>query len=336
MKTLEEIESLCHASRPVELPRHSLEAPALWLRETFYPMGFPTELRTNFPEVVAQARALWSMFEMRFDTKPIRVDVHVVEGSSADCPPTPVPRIIDPLLVSVADVDNYSIANLEQTKTQMTVSRAAVAQSAYLGYFFLGAAPLCHIASRFTTPIHAGCVAFHGKGLLLCGESGAGKSSLSYACARAGWTYTTDDASYLLNNGKGRLVTGNCHQVRFRPEAAELFPEVEGREVTPRAAGKPSIELPTAALPGMACAPTAQVDSLVFLNRRDPGPPELLPYSKDLARSYLRNVLFGPRETLAVQCAAIERLLTARVFELRYSDLPWAVERLEALARKGR
>jgi hypothetical protein len=132
-----------------------------------------------------------------------------------------------------------------------------------------------------------------------------------------------------------RLVNGNCHHVRFRPSAAKLFPEVEGLEVTPRAAGKPSIEMPTAAMPGMICAPTAQVDFLVFLNRRVPGPPELVSYRKDVARYFMRQVLFGSAESLAAQYAALERLLTAEVFELRYSDLDWAVSRLETLAREG-
>jgi hypothetical protein len=111
---------------------------------------------------------------------------------------------------------------------------------------------------------------------------------------------------------------------------------VEGLEITPRAAGKPSIELPTAEVPGMICELSAQVDFLVFLNRRFPGPPELVPYRKDLARRFMRQVLFGSAETLAAQCTALERLLSAEIFELRYSDLDWAVHRLKTLALEGR
>jgi hypothetical protein len=159
---------------------------------------------------------------------------------------------------------------------------------------------------------------------------------LSYACARAGWTYVSDDASFLLNDGKDRLVTGNCRQVRFRPSAAELFPEVKGLEITPRAAGKPSIELPTAFFPEMICAQSTRVDFLVFLNRRAPGPAELVTYRKDVARHSMRQVLYGSPESLAVQYAALERLLAAELFELRYSHLDWAVQRLETLAREGR
>jgi hypothetical protein len=301
----------------------------------FYPLGFPTVLRTNSPDILSQARGLWSIFGKRFDTKPIRVDVHVLESSAADCPPAPVVHIAKPLLINIADQHNHSVANLDRATTQVIVSRAALRHRNYLDYFFLGSAPLCHIATRYTTPVHAGCVMREGRGVLLCGDSGEGKSTLSYACARAGWTYVTDDASYLLNGGNERLVTGNCHQVRFRPSAARLFPEVEGLEITPRAAGKPSIELPTASMHGIVCAPTAQVDFVVFLNRRAPGPPALVPYRTDAARRYMHQVLFGATDSLAAQYAALERLLAAKIVELRYNDLDWAVRRLEALTREG-
>jgi hypothetical protein len=334
LKVLEMV-SDCEALRRLEFPRHPLEVPELSLGEMFYPLGFPTVLRTNSPEILSQARALWGVFGKSFDTKPIRVDAHLVEGGSAECPPAPVARIAKPLLINIANVDNYSVACLDRLTTQIVMSRASLQHPSYLQYFFLGSAPLCHIATRHATPIHAGCVVRNGRGMLLCGDSGAGKSTLSYACARAGWSYVTDDASYLLNDGEERLVTGNCHQVRFRPSAARLFPELQGLEITPRAVGKPSIELPTAVVPGIACAPTARVDFMVFLNRRDSGPQELTFYRKDAARHYLQQVLFGSVESLGIQYAALERLLTAEIVELRYSDLDWAVERLESLAMEG-
>jgi hypothetical protein len=49
----------------------------------------------------------------------------------------------------------------------------------------------------------------------------------------------------------------------------------------------------------------------------------------------MRQVLFGPAKSLARQYVEIERLLTAEIFELRYSDLDWAIDRLETLMRKG-
>jgi hypothetical protein len=89
----------------------------------------------------------------------------------------------------------------------------------------------------------------------------------------------------------------------------------------------------TANLPHLTCSETAQADYMIFLNRRGEGPPTLQPYRKDVARYFMRRVLYGSAESLAVQYEAIERMLKAEVLELRYSDLDWAVDRLERLLR---
>jgi hypothetical protein len=89
-------------------------------------------------------------------------------------------------------------------------------------------------------------------------------------------------------------------------------------------------------MPGITRATTAQVDYLVFLNRCASGPDQLVSFRRDAAREYLRKVLYGPDESVAMQYAALERLLTAEIFELRYSNLEWAVSRLESLTREGR
>ncbi|HEY3990139.1 MAG TPA: aldolase [Acidobacteriaceae bacterium] len=276
---------------------------------------------------------LWGSFKKQHDAEPIRSDIHVVEEGTPECPPEPTYRIMLPLMISVADANNYSIVNLEQNRAQTSISRATLRHSLYAKYFLLGA-PVCCIATRLSTPVHAGCVALDGRGVLLCGDSGAGKSTLSYACARSGWTYVADDASFLLNSGSKRMVTGNCYQVRFRPSAAGLFSEIEGLEITPRAAGKPSIELSTVPMSHIKLAQSAKVDFIVFLNRR-PTAPQLRPYRKDVARHFMRQVLYGPSESLAVQYEAIEHLLTAEIFELCYTEINWATKRLRMLVREG-
>src|SRR5207302_1041778 len=145
---------------------------------------------------------------------------------------------------NVADSDNYIVHDISQGFSFGAVSSASLEHRGYFRYFFLESAALCHIANRFATPIHAACVELDGRGVLLCGDSGAGKSTLAYACAQAGWSYITDDCSFLINNRTDRLVTGNCLQVRFRPEGSMFFPALQGCDITDRAgAGKPSVEL---------------------------------------------------------------------------------------------
>jgi len=334
--TIQEIEAACDASQTLDFTRSKREAPELRLKGMFYPLGFPIEVRTNSPEVLKLAAEIWCDFEKLFDTEPVRVDVHVTEGGSAECPPMPVYRFFMPLFMTVADAENYAICDLEQKRTRVLLTSEAMRHELYVRTLFLAAAPGPHLAVSHITPVHAGCVALDGRGVLLCGDSGAGKSTLSYACARAGWTYTSDDGSFLMNLGRERVVMGDCRKVRFRPTAAELFPEIKGHAITPRLVGKPSIELPTALFPQMKCARTAQVDFIVFLNRNSGGPPKLVPYRKDVARYSMRQTLYGTRKSLAVGYPVIERLLTADVLELRYTDLDWAIDRLQSLVREGR
>jgi hypothetical protein len=333
MMTIEQIESACEASQTLDFSRHDLDTPELPLRAMFYPFGFPTEVRTNSAEILEQFEEIWGVFRQRFETEAIEVDVHVVSGDATECPPAPTYRITQPFLVTVADSNNYSICDFSRNRTRMTVSRAALSHKSYLRFFFLDSTAGCHIATRFATPIHAACVVREGRGVLLCGDSGAGKSTLSYALARAGWGYVTDDCSFLLSCGKRRMVTGNCNQIRFRPTAGELFPEIADCEITPRASGKPSIELPTAPMLNITRVESVQVDFIVFLNRIR-GQHGMVPYPKDVARYFMRQVLFGTPESLALQYAAIDRLLTADVFELCYSDLERAADQLHTLVRQ--
>lgn len=336
MLTLKQIESAVDALQPLDFSMHREEAFDLPLNEMFYPLGFPMMLRTNSNQVLEMAFEQWRMFEKRHNTEPVRVYMCVTEDGSIECPPPPKIRFIWPLLLTLADPDNYMISEMDQNRTQIVVTKGAMAHKRFVRSLFLAAAPGPHLSVRHVTPVHSGCVALDGRGVLLCGDSGAGKSTLSYACARVGWTYVSDDASFLLNHESDRTVMGACDQVRFRPTAADLFPELQGHEITPRLVGKPSIELPTALFPNMVCAQTARVDFIVYLNRHSGGPPELRPYSKDVARHAMRQTLFGTPKSLAVGYEAIERLLTLDVLELRYSDLDWAIDRLQRLVREGR
>lgn len=333
--TVEEIEAACRESEQLEYEGYYNDAPPLTLETMLYPLGFPMRVRTNSEEVLQQCGVKWGVFEQEFDNEPMETHIHVVETQSRECPPVPTVRLMENMLLMSADADNVCIAQFPRGKTRMVVSSAAVAHPTYFSQTFLEAAAACQIWTRFTTPIHAACVAIEGRGVLLCGDSGAGKTSLSYACARAGWQFISDDTSLLLNNETGRLVRGDWHQVRFRPSAVELFPEIAGAEITPRVIGKPSIELPTAIWPEIEVAKCAQIDFIVFLNRRQPTMADLVPYHRDVARYYMRQHLFGASQTKHVQYAAIERLLKAEVLELRYQSLDWAIARLERLVREG-
>ena len=328
MLTVEQIESTCVANVEPEPEPHPIQVPPLTLQGKFFPLGFPLAVRTNSEQVLAECRTQWAHFPQRFDTDPMLAEIHVLQSEQQDCPPQPQYRYVESMLTAIADADHYALANISSSRTQMVVSLAALRHPLYFRYFFLECAAGVHIATRHATPVHAGCVTLNGRGVLLCGDSGAGKSSLSFACARAGWGYVSDDATFLVRE---RSVIGNCHQVRLRPTAADLFPEIAGLPLTPRAEGKPSIELPTEPMRHVRRQHCAEVNYIVFLNRRVLSKSGIYSYPKEVARRYMRQVLWGTRETLARQYASIERLLECDVLELRYQSLDVAIDLLRAL-----
>ena len=334
--TIREIEVACDQLQRPEFGRHDVDEPELLLQCKLYPYGFPMEVRTNSAEVIALLTDMLGAFEKYFDVEPIRAEIRIIETDSNECPPPPNYRQTYPIFTAVADKDNYLILDFATRRSYMTLSNAAMRHELYLRFFLMESVAGVHIGTSFATAVHAGCVSFAGRGVLLCGDSGAGKSTLTFACARAGWTYVTDDCSFLLHHGGRNLVTGNCYRARFRPNAAEFFPEVAGRELTPRAGGKPSIELPTMQLPNIVPSQLEEVHYMVFLNRHSGGPPELVPYRKDVTRGFLRSHVSGKGKTLLNHSQAIERLLAVDVLELRYTDLDWAIARLRALVREGR
>jgi len=304
-------------------------------RAVFYPLGFAVQIATNNRTILDAARESWGGFRQRHARPMLQYNVLVTEEGTAECPPAPVSRAQGHLLSSVADAHNHIVCDLQAGFAFACLSRGTLRDRSYLRYCMIESPVLTLICSSYATPIHAACVSRHGRGILLCGDSCAGKSSLAYACARAGWVFTTDDASYLLHGATEPRVLGNSRKMRFRPSAQELFPELHGLGITPRAQGKPSIEVPTSNMAGIATTDEAAVHCIVHLNRQPSADSnldaELLPLDSAFALRRLHQSSY-PAEIEQRHSAAIERLSTIEFYELRYHDLQRAVDRLDLLA----
>lgn len=334
--TVQQLKDAWLGSEPVEFGDPVLAHVPLNQQGMFYPLGFPVSVTTNSEAVLDAAREGWGRFPVTFDRAPIHLKVAVAEDDSLVCPPTPVCRVRDHIVTTIADSENIAITDLSTLFSTIWVTNAAVRHSDYFRNFFLVSPAMNTIDSAYATAIHAGCVALNDEAVLLCGDSGAGKTTLSYACARAGWTYISDDGTFLVHGEQDRLVTGNCHQARFRPSAEALFPQLRGREVMRRAGvGKPSIELPIEPGSAIRTSSTAKARYLVFLARNS-GMEELVPFPRAVARMFFwQTVQCKPFQT-SRHLKAIDALLELKTFELRYNSLEWAIDRLGQLMREGR
>jgi hypothetical protein len=295
----------------------------------FYPLGFPLDVASDSRVAVEAAALSWGPYEARYSEPSMRVHVVTVEGGSA-IPPAPAFHAGRHLLAIVSDQENFALCDARQRFGCCWVTRATLADTVVFRWYFLDAMIYMLLEMTVSMAMHAACVAWNNSGVLLCGESGVGKSTLAYACARRGWTYITDDGSNLLLDRRDRMIAGQPHCFRFREDAASMFPEVAGLTVGRELDRKPTIELRTAGLP-VRTAQESRVERIVFLDRR-PGSACLGPIGKEEARErLLRDVPTLHEDVQARRMQALDCLLEAPAFELRYAAFEEAVGLLERI-----
>jgi hypothetical protein len=298
---------------------------------TYYPLGFSVNVRTNSRDVLAAASEAWGMWLPEFDNDPIDLRIAVQEQGALA--PEPAYRRQDHLLSAVSDHDNYAVLDLERLFAYAFFSRKTVSDRAWFRWYFLDTMGLFLLAQRHVTAVHAATVARDGRGIALCGKPAAGKSTLAWACARAGWTYVSDDATWLLTEGAGRSALGRWHQVRFRHDAPLLFPELDGYVSRVRPNGKLSIEVPTSEFPFVHTTPRCEIHAAVFLDRTGTHPAGFVRMpAREAAEAMLSE--YGPlyrEEVLVGYRAVVDRLLQAPAYRLRYKSLGEGIELLGKL-----
>lgn len=73
--------------------------------------------------------------------------------------------------------------------------------------------------------IHAGCVCRGKKSILLCGGSGHGKSTLTYALARSRFSYLSDDAVFIEQGPMGIEIFSFPEKIKLDTGSRSFFPE---------------------------------------------------------------------------------------------------------------
>jgi hypothetical protein len=303
------------------------------LRRRYFPFGFPLDLETNSPDVIAAANEGWGQFSAAFEETPMHVALGVTTSDTLPELDSSF-RCREHLMSMICDSENSMVFDFHRGFAFGWVTRAVAADHPFLRYRFL-LPSLELIAQRALAGLHGALMERNGCGVLLCGDSMAGKSTLAYASARAGWTYIGDDMAYIVRNDPGRYVVGDPYSIRFREGALALFPELAWRLPAVRPNGKIALEVLTRELP-IKTAAACSVDHVVFVNRQEHERPRLRQYPKDRAlEAWAVAASIGTEQVRAAQMHSYQRLLGAGIWELTYSHFEDAIARLERLVDTG-
>jgi hypothetical protein len=294
-----------------------------------YPLGYPVRIETNSMDVVRAADEIWGRFPCLRQTPPVQVRL-IIAGSGRPAErAAPNYRGQGHLVACTIGPDDYAVADVAGGFVFGWLTPASLSDRGWFRYHILEPLVYLTLQSLYCLPVHGAAVARNGHALLLCGNSGAGKTCLAYACARRGWTYLADDATMIHRDRTDLIATGHPHQVRFRSSASSLFPELAQFPPVVRPSGKPDIEVDSALL-GLSTALEAPVAGLVFVKREpSSSPASLHPYTQSDALNYLEQVIcFGDDRARSEMRHCAWRLVELPAVELRYGDFDDAGERL--------
>jgi len=314
--------------------RYAVELPH---RARLNPLGFPLHLETNSEEILLAAEQSWHGFEALFPGPELHMRVCVEDAPGEEPVPTPVFRAAGRLLMLSSGPRNFACCDLEESRAFCFTTPAALRRPAQLRYDYLDSQVYAMLNYRSVATVHAGVVAREGRALLLEGESGAGKSSLAFACARRGFTLLSDDAGFILRNDPSLTVLGNPRFLRFEEGARALFPELSRYEPALAGGGEESMEVPASDFPAIRTAFRAAARAVVFLERRSAGPARLRTVRPEealtrLLRQTPRLAAWVNRE----QTETFRRLAAQGAYALEYSGLDDAVEALARLPGERR
>jgi hypothetical protein len=118
-------------------------------------------------------------------------------------------------------------------------------------------------------PLHAACVGRRGGGLLLIGESGAGKSTVSLHCLLRGLDFVSEDSVFvtphtLRATGVANFLHLRCDSIHSAPPATQLA--IRSSPVIRRRSGVEKFEIDLRATDFRLASKPLQVCGLVFIS----------------------------------------------------------------------
>jgi hypothetical protein len=265
--------------------------------ESFAPLGSILQVESNHELVIEAARKSFGRYPPPSLTRQpdyhIRLHIDPVYHQSKPWP-KPSFRALWSLFHVACGEASFAIADLKSRRAGGFVSAEIAEDSSFFRNVFLECLFYVLATHHAYTPVHCASVALKGRGVFICGPSGAGKTSLVYACACDGMQILSDDVVHVrANPGSDSLtVWGNPFHLRLLPTAVGLFPELEGRPAHLRSDYEPYLEIDMAEEFSRQIITSCLPAALVFLERNQQSDTRLESISARAAYDRLKLDIF--------------------------------------------
>lgn len=307
---------------------HDVKAP---IRARYNVLGVPLDFATNDPDLAVLAEESfggWGAPDPNAGLEPVRLRIllqNVAEISPVAPHENRVLRVRDGSL-SLAVGQSRCYAEREGGFANALLTPALLADRALTQMWFFDCLAI-YLACRYRrATLHAAGLAHRGRGVLLTGSNGVGKSTLAYACLRAGFQFLADDVVFAVEQTDPVRVWGNPWYLHLLPDTARFFPELAEAERALQLNGETKLRIHVNGLRSEAALPYMPVFGVLTLSRAKEGETRLQPADPARVQIALTGFQGDPPLDRAAMESAVDRLLAGRIAHLEIgSDLSAAV-----------
>ncbi|MBI3982829.1 MAG: hypothetical protein HY337_07945 [Gemmatimonadetes bacterium] len=210
-------------------------------------LGILTRFASNAPSVLEAVRQTYGAWNALTDgaglvtpsSARVRIIVHDSDETFRDGPAVQY-RLLDAERLLVMAPGTAGVADTKRLDAVVYTTTRVVARSAEFADGLLEPLTLFLLGSQDRQPLHAAAIVRRSVAIVLAGPGGSGKSTLTYAARRAGYTVLADEAVYVQLRPQLR-IWGRRSRIHLPIGALEHFPELRGMQPTTLATGKTKV-----------------------------------------------------------------------------------------------
>jgi hypothetical protein len=264
-------------------------------------LGAQFQFESDSPELLDLVKAAYAglpahRFTATVPRLRVRLELAAAKPARARAEPPPLHLLSGAGLLCGATNSSCFVTLSPQERTALIVVSREVFASSYHARYELIEFAVFTLAARVQglAPLHAACVGLKGRGLLLMGSSGAGKSTVSLHCWLNDFDFLAEDSVFvapesMLATGVANFLHIRADALRFLTRAADIA-MLRNSPVIRRRSGVEKFEIDLRTSGHRIARAPLKVGALIFLSSQNAAGGALLtPMSRSRALASLRD-----------------------------------------------